>query len=115
MGNEGERHRLNLACRNVPLLVSIGILLLSLSVAPGCCKRCYGTRAEAVRTDNTAGIERAGVTVTKEVPHSKETVPEILDREMKNPPTRQGRHGDPFPQDSQDRERQRHVDHPGGR
>lgn len=73
------------ACRNVFLLVSIGSLLLSLSVAPGCCKRCFGTREKAVRTDNTAGTEHAGVTVTKEVPHSKETIPEIRDREMTNP------------------------------
>jgi hypothetical protein len=74
------------ACRNVFLLVSIGSLLLSLSVAPGCCNRCFGTREKAVRTDNTAETERAGVTVTKEVPHSKETIPEIRDREMTNPP-----------------------------
>jgi|GEM_PF-867288 len=33
-----------------------------------------------------AGTEGAGVTVTKEVPHSKETIPEIRDREMTNPP-----------------------------
>ncbi len=32
-----------------------------------------------------AGTERVGVTVTKEVPHSKETIPEIRDREMTNP------------------------------
>jgi hypothetical protein len=32
-----------------------------------------------------AGIERAGVPVTKEVPHSKETIPEIRDREKTNP------------------------------
>jgi hypothetical protein len=74
-----------LACRNVFLLVSIGSLLFSLSVAPGCCKRCFGTREKAVLRDNTAGTERAGVTVTKEVPHSKETIPEIRDREMTNP------------------------------
>jgi hypothetical protein len=73
------------ACRNVFLLVSIGSLLFSLSVAPGCCKRCFGTGEEEVRTDNTAGIERAGVPVTKEVPHSKETIPEIRDREKTNP------------------------------
>lgn len=41
---------------------------------------------EAGRTGNTEGIERAGVTVTKEVPHSKETIPEIRDRESANPP-----------------------------
>jgi len=33
-----------------------------------------------------AGTESPGVTVTKEVPHSKETIPEIRDREMTNPP-----------------------------
>jgi hypothetical protein len=73
------------ACRKVFLLVSIGILLLSLFVATGCCKRCFGTREEAMRTDNTSGIERAGVTVTMEVPHSKETILEIRDRERTNP------------------------------
>ena len=31
------------------------------------------------------GTERAGVPVTKEVPHSKETIPEIRDRERTNP------------------------------
>lgn len=31
------------------------------------------------------GAERAGVPVTKEVPHSKETIPEIREREMTNP------------------------------
>jgi len=31
------------------------------------------------------GTERAGVTVTKDVPHSKETISEIRDREMTNP------------------------------
>ena len=73
------------AGRNAFLLVSIGSLLLSLSVAPGCCKRCCMTREKAVRTDNTAEAERAGVTVTKEVPHSEETVPEIMDREKTHP------------------------------
>jgi hypothetical protein len=72
--------------RRIPfLLVSIGILLFGLSVAPGCGKRCFGTREEAVRTDKTAGTERSGVAVTKEVPHTKETIPEIRDREMTNP------------------------------
>jgi hypothetical protein len=73
------------ASRNVFLLVSIGSLLLSLSVAPGCCKRCCITREKAVRTDNTAGTERPGVTVTKEVPHSKETISDIEERERTNP------------------------------
>ena len=31
------------------------------------------------------GAERAGVPVTKEVPHSKETIPEIRDRERTHP------------------------------
>ena len=35
--------------------------------------------------DKAAGIERAGVPVTKEVPHSKETIPEIREREKTNP------------------------------
>jgi hypothetical protein len=73
------------ACRNILLLISIGSLLLSPSVASGCCNRCFGTREKAVLTDNTAGTESTGVTVTKEVPHSKETIPEIWDREMTNP------------------------------
>jgi hypothetical protein len=78
------------ACRNVFLLVSICSLLLTLAVAPGCCNRCFGPREEAVRTDNTAGTERVGVTVTKEVPHSKETIPETRDREMTNPDPARG-------------------------
>ena len=73
------------AFRNVFLPVPMVILLLSPSLAPGCSNRCHGTRGEAVRTDNTAGSEGTGVTVTKEVPHSKETIPEIRDREMTNP------------------------------
>jgi len=80
-----ERHRVIPAWRNGFLLVSIGALLLSLSVAPGCCPRCVGTKERAGPTYNPAGGERAGVTVTKEVPHSKETVPDIRDREVTNP------------------------------
>jgi len=76
---------LNRAHRNVFLLASIGGLLLFLSVAPGCCRRCIGTRENAAPADNTAGTERPGVTVTKEVPHSTETIPEIRDREMTHP------------------------------
>lgn len=68
-----ERHRLIPACRNVFLLVSIGSLLLSLSVAPGCCNRCFGTKGEVARADNTAGTERVGVTVTAPVPHAEAT------------------------------------------
>jgi hypothetical protein len=40
---------------------------------------------KAVLTDNTTGTERSGVPVTKEVPHSKETFPEIREREKTNP------------------------------
>ena len=76
---------MNRARRKVFLLASIGGLLLFLSVAPGCCRRCMGTSEKAAPTDNTAGAERSGVTVTKEVPHSKETITEIRDREMTNP------------------------------
>jgi len=61
------------ACRNVFLLVSIGSLLLSLSVAPGCCKRWYGTKGEVARADNTAGTGSVGVTVTAPVPHAGTT------------------------------------------
>ena len=59
--------------RNIFPLVCIGGLLLSLSVAAGCCRRCVGTKEKAMRTDNTAGIERAGVTVTAPVPHAGTT------------------------------------------
>ena len=65
--------------------MSIGSLLLGLSVAPGCCKRRCGTREMSGPADTTAGIERAGVPVTKEVPHSEETISEIRDRERTNP------------------------------
>ena len=74
-----------LACRNVFLLVSIGSLLLSLSVAPGCCKRWCGTGQNAARAENSAGTGSVGATVTKEVPHSKETLSETREREMTNP------------------------------
>ena len=40
---------------------------------------------KAEPTGNTAGPGRAGAPVTKEVPHSKETIPEIRDREKTNP------------------------------
>jgi len=76
---------LNRTRRNVFLAVATGGLLLSLSVAPGCCRRCIGTKEKAAPTDNTSGTERAGVPVTKEVPHSKETIPEIRDRERTHP------------------------------
>jgi hypothetical protein len=73
------------ACRKVSLLVSIGSLLLGLSVAPGCCKRWCGTGQNAARAENTAETGSIGVAVTKEVPHSKETLSETRDREMTNP------------------------------
>jgi hypothetical protein len=82
----GRRNRWIPVCRKAFLLLSIGSLALSLPVAQACCKRGVGTAEEAGRTGNTEGIERAGVTVTKEVPHSKETIPEIRDRESANPP-----------------------------
>ena len=61
--------------RNVFLPVFTGSLLLFLSVAP------VGSSAE------NGG---AGIAVTKEVPHSKETIPEIRDRERWNPPPARG-------------------------
>lgn len=73
------------ACRNVSLMVSIGILLLGLSVAPGCCKRWCGTGQNTAQAENTAETGSVGVTVTKEVPHSKETLSETRDRERTNP------------------------------
>ena len=73
------------ACRNVFLLVSVASLLLSLSVAPGCSNRCFGTRETAAQADTSAEAGSVGVTVTKEVPHSKETIPETRDRETTNP------------------------------
>ena len=76
---------MNPARRNVFLMVCIGGLLLSLSAAPGCCRRCIGTKEKAAPTVNKAETERPGVTVTKEVPHSKETISEIRDRERTDP------------------------------
>ena len=81
----GGRRRVIPALRNVSLLVSIGGLLLGLSVATGCGKRWCGTGQKETRAENTAGTGSAGVPVTKEVPHSKETIPEIKDREKTNP------------------------------
>jgi hypothetical protein len=54
-------------------------VLLSLAVAPGCCKRGSGPREKA------AGTGRVGVEVTTEVPHSKETIGDIEKRERTNP------------------------------
>lgn len=77
---------MNRSRRNVLLLASIGGLMLFLSVAPGCCRKCIGTREKATTTDNnTARTELPGVTVTGEVPHSTETIPEIKDRETTHP------------------------------
>ena len=76
---------MNRARRNVFLLASIGGLLLFLSVASGCCRRGIGTSGKAASMDNTAGTEPPGVTVSKEVPHSTETIPEIMDRETTHP------------------------------
>ena len=78
------------ACRNLFLPVSIGILLLSLSAAPGCCNRWIGARENAAPADRGADTGSVGVPVTKEVPHSKETIPEIRDRERLNPPPARG-------------------------
>jgi hypothetical protein len=75
----------NPACRYVSLPVSIGILLLCLSVAPGCGKRWRGAGQNAAGAENTAETGSAGVTVTKEVPHSKETLSETRDRERTDP------------------------------
>ena len=102
-----EPHRLNRARRNVFLLASIGGLLLFLFVAPGCCRRCIGTSEKAAPTDNTAGTERPGVTVTKEVPHSKETISDIEEREKTNPlPSRGDRaiHSHKIPRTGSDNE-----------
>ena len=66
-------------CRNVFLAVSIAGLLLSLSVAPGCCHRCVGTGEKAAPVAAGAETGTVGVTVTKEVPHSKEAIPGIPD------------------------------------
>jgi hypothetical protein len=72
-------------CRNVFLLVSIVGMLLSLSVAPGCCHRCLGTGEKAAPAEVGAETGTVGVAVTKEVPHSKEAVPEIMDGERTAP------------------------------
>jgi hypothetical protein len=61
------------------LLVCLGGLLLSLSAAPGCCRRYIGSKEKAAAT------ERPGVTMTGEVPHSKESISEIRDRESTHP------------------------------
>ena len=73
------------AFRNISLPFSVACLLLFLSAAPGCCNRCVRTEGNGAPTDNTMGTERAGVTVTKEVPHSEETISEIWEREKTHP------------------------------
>ena len=70
---------MNPSRRNVFRGICLGSLLLSLSAAPGCCRRCIGTMEKAAAT------ERPGVTVTGEVPHSKESISEIRDRESTHP------------------------------
>jgi len=72
-------------CRNVFLLVPIAVLLLSLSVAPGCCHRCFGTGGKAAPAEAGAETGTVGVTVTKEVPHSKEAIPGIPDGDAAMP------------------------------
>ena len=57
--------------RNVFLPVFTGGLLLFLFATP---------------VGNSAETGSAGVPVTKEAPHSKESIPEIKDRERTNPP-----------------------------
>ena len=64
------------ACRSAFLPVFLGSVLLFLSAAPGCCHR--------------ARNGSAGVPVTKEVPHSKEAIPEIRERERTDPPPPRG-------------------------
>lgn len=78
------------SCRKVFLLVSIGSLALSLAAVPGCCNRCFGTRENAASADDRAETGSVGVMVTKEAPHSKETIPEIRDRERTDPPPPRG-------------------------
>ena len=55
------------------LLASIGGLLLCLSVAPGCCKRCCGKGGNTAQVDNTLKSGSTGVTVTSPVPHAGTT------------------------------------------
>jgi hypothetical protein len=67
------RHRVIPALRNVSLLISIGGLLLGLSVAPGCGKRWCGAGQKETRAENTAETGSAGVPVTAPVPHAGTT------------------------------------------
>lgn len=73
------------AFRNIFLPFSLVCLLLFLSASPGCGKRCVRMEDDGAPTGNTIGTERAGVTVTKEVPHTKETTSDIRNRERTNP------------------------------
>jgi hypothetical protein len=59
--------------RNPFLPASIGILILCLSAAPGCCKRWCGTEQKTAQVDNAAETGRAGVAVTAPVPHAETT------------------------------------------
>ena len=61
------------ARRNPFLFASIGILILSLSAAPGCRKRWCGTEHKTAQVDNAAETGRAGVAVTSPVPHAEST------------------------------------------
>ena len=81
----GGRTRLVPVCRNVFLLVSVAGLLLSLSVAPGCCHRCLGTGEKAAPAEAGAETGTVGVTVTKEVPHSNESISGIPDSDAVMP------------------------------
>jgi len=71
--------------RHISLPIAIGCLLLFLSAAPGCCEMCIVPGGKRTPRDNAAGTEHTGVTVTKEVPHSSETISEIRARENANP------------------------------
>ncbi len=81
----GRRTLLVPVCRNGFLLVSIAGLMIFLSVAPGCCHRCLGTGEKAAPAESGAETGTVGVAVTKEVPQSKETLPETRDRERTAP------------------------------
>jgi len=60
------------ARRNPFLPASIGILILCLFAAPGCCKRWCGTGETSARADNVPEAGR-GVAVTAPVPHAGTT------------------------------------------
>jgi len=58
--------------RNPVLPASIGILILSIFAAPGCCKRWCGTGETPARAEHSAEAGR-GVEVTAPVPHAGTT------------------------------------------